>query len=882
MNIFALLLCTQLCIEYSLSTDKKTFTAFVSVNGISESLTSNVVQDSKLHTNYVTVIVSEGINSLESQCFSGCTKLQNVTLAGTVTSIGFQAFYRCSSLVKIEFPYGTKILKDEVMESCTSLTVATFPSTLESVGKLIFMFTNIQEINIAYNERYQTNEEKTILVEDGKTLKEIAYGLKSITIPKEIVTLAGDSMSYRSSLKNVYFEANSCLKTVSSRVFYQSGIISLELPNGTSTILSNAFLQASELKSIYFPSTITEIHTSCLTQTDSLTNVTIGPNCSALETDKDGVVFLRSDHSILFMPISIKQFTISNKTLDITPRLLQSRKHLTLLMTEDEYHPKFLAYNNTLYNKDTMELIACIGGATRVDVHPNCTSIGSASFDSVDIEKVDLSGTNVTKIGSQSFINTLKLKEVIFSDVLDILDSWSFSYSGVQSLIFPSSLVAIKAYLISSSKIALVDLSKCSKLVSIPSNAFINGFKLSTIKLPKSGCNISIGKSAFQKCSLLKSITIEKSIVSIMDNAFLDSALAVIDFAEGCVISYIGSYAFKNCPLASIKLPDTIREIDEYAFSGCSKLTTVEFGSESRLSTINPYIFNECNITEVKLGKHLCKVLECGFSGCDTLIKIDLFEGNQEFVALGGCLYSKNKSIFIACPPGLQSVEIDKDSTSIAGSAFYECKKLTNVKFDERSTIAEIVPSTFYGCESLSDLTFPKNLQSLHKECFAKCKSLNSVTFPYECQIKIIEQSGFSECGLLSINLQECRSLKTLSKSAFEGCISLKSVIFPPSLLNVESSCFKNCPYLNTIEYCPYLSSDSEFNSLIIGNEAFSGCNALTGIIVPIEYPDNSIGDLPVSRILDGDCHQPTVVFTIQSNSIASPILFLINGEAFE
>ena len=51
-----------------------------------------------------TVVVPDGVMSIEYRAFFGCQLLTNITIPNSVTSIGTEAFYDCSSLTSIVLP----------------------------------------------------------------------------------------------------------------------------------------------------------------------------------------------------------------------------------------------------------------------------------------------------------------------------------------------------------------------------------------------------------------------------------------------------------------------------------------------------------------------------------------------------------------------------------------------------------------------------------------------------------------------------------------------------------------------------------------------------------------------------------------------------------
>ena len=55
-----------------------------------------------------------------------------------MTSIGYQAFYNCSSIKSIEIPAGVTSIGSRAFESCSSLTSIEIPAGVTSIGSLAF------------------------------------------------------------------------------------------------------------------------------------------------------------------------------------------------------------------------------------------------------------------------------------------------------------------------------------------------------------------------------------------------------------------------------------------------------------------------------------------------------------------------------------------------------------------------------------------------------------------------------------------------------------------------------------------------------------------------------------------------------------------------
>ena len=75
------------------------------------------------------VTIPEGITSIESSAFSGCSSLISIAIPDSVTSIGGYAFYNCGSLTSITIPDSVKSIGGCVFEGCYNLSSVTFENT---------------------------------------------------------------------------------------------------------------------------------------------------------------------------------------------------------------------------------------------------------------------------------------------------------------------------------------------------------------------------------------------------------------------------------------------------------------------------------------------------------------------------------------------------------------------------------------------------------------------------------------------------------------------------------------------------------------------------------------------------------------------------------
>ena len=80
------------------------------------------------------------VTVIGDDAFFGCSSLRSITIPNSVTEIGSSAFYGCSSLTEITIPNSVTSIGSYTFYGCRSLTEITIPNTVTSIGQDAFFY----------------------------------------------------------------------------------------------------------------------------------------------------------------------------------------------------------------------------------------------------------------------------------------------------------------------------------------------------------------------------------------------------------------------------------------------------------------------------------------------------------------------------------------------------------------------------------------------------------------------------------------------------------------------------------------------------------------------------------------------------------------------
>lgn len=204
---------------------------------------------------------------------------------------------------------------------------------------------------------------------------------------------------------------------------------------------------------------------------------------------------------------------------------------------------------------------------------------------------------------------------------------------------------------------------------------------------------------------------------------------------------------------------------------------------EKGVETIGKSAFEYCTaLSDVALPNTLSEINDYAFYHCESLEKI----------SLSRAMYTTGWSSFEGS--GLRTVTVPEGIRTIGERTFACCTQLTSVSLP--STLEYIEMGAFMDCSALTSLKIPDGVDTVYGSSFAYCTSLETVELP--AGLKEIDSFLFLNCtSLRSITVPE--QVTQIRWAAFEGCTNLQSLILPDSVRSIEDRAFRNCTALKAV-----------------------------------------------------------------------------------
>ena len=728
------------------------------------------------------VVFPGNLRILTRGMFSGCSSLREVAVPDSVKEIRGSVFYNCSSLKSVSFGDSVTLVGLSAFYGCAGIENVYYSGGLADWLAISFFDGVANPLN-GGAALYLNGAPCTELVLPEGTVKvgnNVFFGcgsLTSVTIPASVTNIGSQAFSGCKNLAEIRYEgdmaawcgldglANVMTRGVSLYIDGEPLGSELTIPDSVTSVKYGTFLGCTGLTSVVVGDNVTSISEGAFSGCSSLESITlpfVGNNADGTSAGLFGYIFGATEY---VGGTTVRQVYNDREAVYCIPSRLRS-----VTLTGGNI-PQGAFYGCSMLTSVTMpETLADIGsyafsdctGLTSVTIPDSVTSIGNYAFNRCYklVEVYNKSSLNITA-GSSSYGDVGYYAKNVYTEengsrFTDTADGYRFFYDGtngyfmgyygeVTDIALPESFTAYDGTKVNTYEIyqyafycntALTSVVIPDYVTSISDYTFYNCSGLTSVTI---GSSVAvIGDYAFENCTGLTSVTIPDSVTSIGDWAFLDctgltSVYYTGDIAGWCGISFVDSYAnplryagnlyIDGQLVGDVVIPDSVTEINAYAFLGCTGLTAVYYAGD-----IAGW---------------------CGISFGDSSANPLCYAGN---------LYIDGQIV--------EDLVIPDSVTEIKDYAFYGCTGLTSVTIPD--SVTSIGDYAFYGCTGLTSVTIGNSVTSIGEYAFRDCNKLTSVVFEDTEGWQVSWYSSFSNyTSLASADLADASTAATYLKSTY-------------------------------------------------------------------------------------------------------------------
>lgn len=611
---------------------------------------------------------------------------------------------------------------------------------------------------IEYKALWWNDKVTKIVIEDGVTgIGRSAFckfsSLETVEIPNSVTYIDNYAFWICESLTSVTMSDS--VTRIEREAFWNcTSLASIEIPNSVTSIGAGAFCGCASLTSIVIPDSVTSIGEGAFLGCSSLASIEIPDTVTEIGNAAFGQC------------TGLRSVTLSGcPTFDIWDIFTGCTSVEEINVPEND--TVYSSADGVLFNKDKTELVYCPYAKQGEYIIPQTVEV----------------------IRDRAFENCSSLVSVSFPDSLKELSADAFF--------------------------------GCTAMTAI--NVCENNSVFSSVD----GVLYNKDKTAIIRCPEAKAgeYTIPDSVKSISEKAFRRcTLLTAVYMQEG--INTIGSDAFRGCSsIESVKIPDSVTDIGSGAFAGCSSLVSVSFPNNYKIHSIEDHILSDCTSLEsvsvpypvekigscafsgcaslksVFIPKSVWKIADNAFSGCPSLADIAVEEGNTNYSAEDGALYSWNKKSIIFCCKDTEECTIPEGVENIDSNAFAGCSKLRVLNVP--SSVTDIENGAFIDCTALETVNISRDNKVYENR--------NGIYVYKRSSSELIFCSRAAK-GYCVIS----RGTQNICSGAFAGCDQITTIAFAGDINNIFPSAFLRCSSLGTVIM--------QKGTRVIASNAFGGC----------------------------------------------------------
>lgn len=655
--------------------------------------------------------------------------LEEVVLSKNLKTIGPWAFSGCFELKSIDIPESVTEIENGAFSGCYSLENF-------NVSKNTDFGENVFGENFWSSMNALSDDYNTWLYDDNAS---------------DFFVWNGCLFAYRGSSKTPIIPSGVC--GIGDKVFENSDITGVTIPEGVRYINNGAFKECTSLKSVKFPNSLKRIGSVAFSGCTSLSSVTFGSGLKSIE------YYGFSDCE------SLKKVVLPEglEKLDGAFYECYNLENITFPSSLSEIDPE----RSAIYDTKWYENIA-----DSAPIYCGGIFLGFKVGYNTPYKNIKINSTYTVRAGTKTvYMNECYVDKLTTLNLPD----------GLKSLTIKSPRNNVNG----NYKITKLTVPESVDYVDIEGMSDLKTLKLPTTAKLGAGCfnycteieNLTIPKgnirleASLSHCVKLKSITLPSDTMEV-DGTIGSKNLTSVNLSNVRILRD----GFNSCTgLTKVNLPDSLLSI-EGAFSGCTNLTTVTGGKNVRYLDSG---FSAC--TKLKsfgsIGENLSVLEHNSFKGT-------AWYNSQK----DGVVYFKN---FAYCYKGTMpkntQLTFKEGTKAIVGGFIFGDLELTPrevANFEPPVLTKVVIPKScqyigyyaFYGCESLKNITLNGG-ELVERDAFQN-NGCETITLP--STMRVVDDESFTGKNLKTVNLND--GLQYIGEGAFFSMGKIKNMTVPASV----------------------------------------------------------------------------------------------------
>ena len=787
------------------------------------------------------------IKTIGNYAFRGCTGITGLTLEEGVESVGEYAFASCTALTNITLPASLKELKSYAFDACTAAAVCSISNVAAWCS---IKFGNYTASPLYYTKGltlngsvvtnlvipegvetipgyafYNCTAITSVELPDGlRTIESSAFtsctGLTRLDIPASVTKIGGTAFHSCSGLTGVYITDLAAWCAIqfdayapghplylAKRLYLNNQLATnLVIPEGVTSIGTNAFYGGIHISSVSIPESVTSIGSSAFRNCAALTGVTLPSGITTIERSLfSGCTNLRS-MTIPTGVTSIGEYAFS------TCSAMTSIEIPETVTTIGEY------------------AFSSCSALTSLELPASVTSIGNYAFQYCSRLTEMTIPTGITAISKYLFSGCSALTSVTLPDVTSIGDYAFQNCSALTGITIPETVEKIGTYAFTGCT-GLKTIRFQGNAPTFGSSCFTNVSATALYPYGNETWTSSV-QSSYGGSITWQAYTTADEVAS---GTCGDSITWILD-ADG-VLTLLGSGAMNDYPrntyyypasatspwagyrsyIKKVVINDGITYIGQDVFYSCNELRSITFLGDLpqfhtsafyNISAYGYYPADNYTWDPDTLSQHGAysliwyplgmsdEYIACDTSSSDFTWTLD-YDGVLTINATSSG-YWNTSNPWKAYKNHIRELVIYGNNTAIGTYAFDYLKKLETVRLEQG--VIGIRSYAFNHCTALEEVYFGEVLTSISDRAFMDCSSLYSVYLP--------------------------PTVTSVGDYAFCRCTSLTTVSFPAYNLTLGAGVF---------------DSDTRLTSIYVTKFSTYGFNpsstAFTGVTAKVYYP---------------------------------------------